>query len=123
MFERLDAIVNKYNELQKNLTDPEIMSDYNKIKVLSKESSDLEETVKKYEEYKNTLNEIEDEKILIKDEELREVAKMKTMEKILSWKLEEQPEETKQIFLLVIYTVCILIMLRKMVGKLKNYML
>lgn len=74
MFERLDAIVNKYNELQKNLTDPEIMSDYNKIKVLSKESSDLEETVKKYEEYKNTLNEIEDAKILIKDEELREVA-------------------------------------------------
>lgn len=74
MFERLDAIVNKYNELQNDLTNPEIMSDYNKIKILSKESSDLEETVKKYEEYKNTLNEIEDAKILIKDEELREVA-------------------------------------------------
>ncbi len=74
MFERLDAIVNKYNELQNDLTNPEIMSDYNKIKILSKESSDLEETVKKYEEYKNTLNEIEDAKILIKDEELRKVA-------------------------------------------------
>ncbi|CDF11828.1 peptide chain release factor 1 [Mycoplasma sp. CAG:776] len=74
MFERLDAIVNKYNELQNDLTNPEIMSDYNKIKILSKESSDLEETVKKYEEYKNTLSEIEDAKILIKDEELREVA-------------------------------------------------
>lgn len=74
MFERLDAIVNKYNELQKDLINPEIMSDYNKIKILSKESSDLEETVKKYEEYKNTLNEIEDAKILMKDEELREVA-------------------------------------------------
>lgn len=74
MFERLDAIVNKYNELQRDLTNPEIMSDYNKIKVLSKESSDLEETVKKYEEYKNTLSEIEDAKILMKDEELREVA-------------------------------------------------
>ena len=47
MFERLDAIVNKYNELQNDLTNPEIMSDYNKIKILSKESSDLEETVKK----------------------------------------------------------------------------
>lgn len=74
MFERLDAIVNKYNELQNDLTNPEIMSDYNKIKILSKESSDLEEIVKKYEEYKNTLSEIEDAKILIKDEELREVA-------------------------------------------------
>ena len=68
MFERLDAIVAKYNELQKDLTNPEIMSDYNKIKVLSKESRDLEETVKKYEEYKNTQKEIEDAKELMKDE-------------------------------------------------------
>ena len=76
MFERLDAIVAKYNELQKDLTNPEIMSDYNKIKVLSKESSDLESTVKKYEEYKNTVKEIEDAKILMKDEELREMASL-----------------------------------------------
>ena len=76
MFERLDAIVAKYNELQKDLTNPEIMNDYNKIKVLSKESSDLESTVKKYEEYKNTVKEIEDAKILMKDEELREMASL-----------------------------------------------
>lgn len=75
MFERLDAIVNKYNELQRDLTNPENMNDYNKIRALSKESSDLEETVKKYDEYKNTLKEIEDAKILMKDEELKEVAK------------------------------------------------
>ena len=76
MFERLDAIVAKYNELQNDLTNPEIMSDYNKIKVLSKESSDLEPTVKKYEEYKTTLKEIEDAKTLMKDEELKEMASL-----------------------------------------------
>ena len=76
MFERLDAIVAKYNELQKDLTNPEIMSDYNKIKVLSKESRDLEETVKKYEEYKNTQKEIEDAKELMKDEELKGLASL-----------------------------------------------
>ena len=76
MFERLDAIEAKYNELQKDLTNPEIMSDYNKVKVLSKEASDLEETVKKYEEYKNTLQEIEDAKILMKDEELKDMASL-----------------------------------------------
>ena len=59
MFNRLDAIVNKYNELQKDLANPEIISDYNKLKTLSKESSDLEETVKKYEEYQTTQKEIE----------------------------------------------------------------
>lgn len=74
MFERLDAIENKYNELQVDLTNPEIISDYNKLKALSKESSDLEETVKKYHEYKETLKEIEDAKILMKDEELKEMA-------------------------------------------------
>ena len=74
MFERLDAIEQKYNEVQADLTNSEIMSDYNKVKVLSKESRDLEETVKKYQEYKNTLNEIEDAKVLMKDEELKEMA-------------------------------------------------
>ena len=76
MFERLDAITAKYNELQNELTKPEVMADYNKVKEISKETSSLEETVKKYDEYKNTLKEIEDAKILMKDEELREMASL-----------------------------------------------
>lgn len=74
MFERLNAIVEKYNELQNELTKPEIISDYNKLKSLSKESSDLEETVKKYQEYKDTESAISDAKELMKDEELKEMA-------------------------------------------------
>lgn len=74
MFERLNAIVDKFNELQTELTNPDIISDYNKLKTLSKESSDLEETVKKYQEYKDTEAEIEDAKALMKDEELKEMA-------------------------------------------------
>ena len=76
MFERLDAIEQKYNELQKELMNPEVMNDYNKVKTLSKEASDLEETVKKYHEYKNTLEEIEDAKVLMKDEELKDMASL-----------------------------------------------
>ena len=74
MFERLNAIVDKFNELQTELTNPDIISDYNKLKALSKESSDLEETVKKYQEYKDTEAGIEDAKALMKDEELKEMA-------------------------------------------------
>ena len=74
MFERLEAIEAKYNELQKDLTNPLIMSDYNKVRALSKEASDLESTVKKYEEYKNIEKEIDDAKILMKDDELKEMA-------------------------------------------------
>ena len=52
MFNRLDAIEEKYNELTKDLANPEILNDFNKVKELSKEQSDLEETVKTYQSYK-----------------------------------------------------------------------
>ena len=52
MFNRLDAIEEKYNELTKDLSNPEILNDFNKVKELSKEQSDLEETVKTYQKYK-----------------------------------------------------------------------
>lgn len=80
MFERLDAIETKYNELQADLTNPEIISDYNKLKTLSKESRDLEETVNKYHEYKDIVQGIEDAKTLMKDEELKEMAALELEE-------------------------------------------
>lgn len=91
MFERLNAIVDKFNELQTELTKPEVISDYNKLKTLSKESSDLEETVKKYQEYKDTENTIADAKELMKDEELKEMATLEYEE--LKEKLESLTKE------------------------------
>ncbi len=76
MFERLDAIVTKYNELQKQLSNPEIINDYNKLKTLSKEASDLEETVNKYQEYKNVKTSEQDALELMKDPELKEMAEL-----------------------------------------------
>ena len=91
MFERLNAIVDKFNELQTELTNPEIISDYNKLKTLSKESSDLEEIVKKYQEYKDTEVGIEDAKTLMKDDELKEMATLEYEE--LKAKLESLTKE------------------------------
>ena len=59
MFNRLDAIEEKYNELTKDLANPEILNDFNKVKELSKEQSDLEETVKTYQSYKQAKNNLE----------------------------------------------------------------
>ena len=56
MFNRLDAIEEKYNELTKDLSNPEILNDFNKVKELSKEQSDLEETVMAYRKYKQAQN-------------------------------------------------------------------
>ncbi len=74
MFERLDNILNKYEELKKELTKEEVLNDYNKLKELSKESSDLEETVNKYNEYKETEKALEEAKALIDDPEFKEIA-------------------------------------------------
>lgn len=74
MFERLDNILNKYNEISKELTNPEVLSDYNKLKELSKEQSDLEDTVKLYTEYKDTKKALEEAKSLVEDPEFKEIA-------------------------------------------------
>ncbi len=75
MTERLDAIENRYNELTEELTRPEVLSDINKTRELSKESSELEDTVICYRKYKSILEDILSAKEMSKDPELMEFAK------------------------------------------------
>ena len=75
MIERLDAIEKKYQEIQENLTSPEVYSDMNKMKALSKEAADLEDTVVTYRKYKKVLSGIEDTKEMVKDPEMAEIAR------------------------------------------------
>lgn len=74
MFNRLDAIVTKYNELTNELVKPEVLNDFNKLKELSKEQSDLKETVEVYQEYKKVLENLEQAKEMQNDPELKEMA-------------------------------------------------
>ena len=74
MFERLDAMVQKYDELTEKLSTQEVLNDYNLLKNYSKEKSDLEETVLAYNEYKTTLKNIEEAEMMLDDPELKEIA-------------------------------------------------
>ena len=74
MFKRLEAIVEKYNELTIELTKPENLNDFNVLKKLSKEQSDLKETVETYEEYKKIKENLEQAKEMENDPDLREIA-------------------------------------------------
>ncbi len=76
MFERLDNIVKKYNELKEELVKPEVLNDYNLLKKLSKEASDLEEIVNKYDEYNSTIKALEESKSLLDDPSLKEMAEL-----------------------------------------------
>ncbi len=51
MEERLRIIKEKYLELEKELSNPEVLSDFQKLKELSKQKSELEQIVTKYNEY------------------------------------------------------------------------
>ena len=74
MFERLENVEKKYQELTEQLSDPNIINDYNQVKILSKEQSDLEEIVNKYKDYKKVLNDLEEAKMLLSDAEMKEFA-------------------------------------------------
>ena len=67
MFERLEAIEQKYEELTKELSNPEVLGDYNKLKKLSKEQKDLEPTYLKYKEYQKVVNNIAEAETLLDD--------------------------------------------------------
>ena len=88
MIERLELIKTRYEELIKELENPEIMSDYNKINKLSKEKSDLEITVKKYDDLKKITSEIDNLKEMLNDPEMGELAKIE---------LEENEQKKEQI--------------------------
>ncbi len=75
MIERLEATLNKYQELQDVLMEEATLKDINKTKRISKELADLEEIVTVYKKYKKVLEDIPVTKEMLKDEELKEMAK------------------------------------------------
>ena len=75
MIDRLEATLAKYNELENELTKPEVLSDIKKTRKYSKEMSDLEDIVNCYKKYKKVLNDIEEAKEMTSDPELGEIAK------------------------------------------------
>lgn len=75
MIERLNVIENRYKEINEELIKPETLGDMNKMKALSKEASDLEESVVCFNKYKEVIKDIEDAKEMIKDPEMSELAR------------------------------------------------
>ena len=75
MIERLKSIEEKYNEITKELTKPETLNNVKLLTELSKKQSSLEETVTLYKKYKDIKDQIKEDTELLKDPELKEIAK------------------------------------------------
>ena len=94
MFDRLEHIFARYEELTRLLSDPAIISNQDKFRELSKEHNELSEIVRVYDEYKRTTADIENLKTLSYasgDPEMADLAKVElaeTEQKLL--RLEEE---------------------------------
>lgn len=78
MFDKLEALLKRYEEIQRLMTDNEVASDVARCHKLAKELFSLEGDVKKYKEYKNVLSEIGEMERLLRKEtnpELMDMAK------------------------------------------------
>lgn len=82
MFERLELIEQRYEEINDLLLKPEIANDIKKMTALLKEHRQLEEIVTKYRKYKENQNQIQELKELAhdKDPEISELAKQELKE-------------------------------------------
>ena len=100
MFDRLEDILIKYQEIEAELMNPDIVNDQNRYRKLRKEQSDLTDIAEKYMEYKATQNSIEESLAMLEsetDEEIREMVKEELSECKL--KITEIEEELKILLL------------------------
>ena len=67
MFERLDQIAARYEELGEQLALPEIVSDQQKYQKIAKQHRDLQDLVEKYREYKQVQTGIADAEVLAEE--------------------------------------------------------
>lgn len=68
MLEKLADIESRYDELERLMSDPAVLSDYNRIAEYSKERSSLAEIVENYRDYKRQLQQIEEARQLLAEE-------------------------------------------------------
>jgi len=73
--EKLQPFIDRYNEISELLSSPDIASDISRMTELSKEQSGLTELVEKAKLYIETADAIEENKELLGDDELGELAK------------------------------------------------
>jgi len=68
MFKKLEELEKKYEELNKNLSDPRIIANQSEFQECAKMHSDISKTVLKYKEYKGIKKEIEENSKLFLEE-------------------------------------------------------
>ena len=74
MFDKLEELEKKYNELTKLISDPEVIADQNSWRKYMKEQSAMKDVVDKYIEYKAVKNNMDEAKEMMSDPEMKDMA-------------------------------------------------
>ena len=80
MFQRLEDVEKRYEDLNILISDPDVIAKQNEWKNLMKEHSDIEDIVFKYREYKTVKKNLEDAKEMMEDPEMKELAEMEMLD-------------------------------------------
>jgi peptide chain release factor 1 len=80
MFDKLDQLEAKYEELGAQLGDPTLVSDQKKFQAVAKQHRDLEPTVEKFREYRKLRDGIADARAMLDDPDMREMAELELAE-------------------------------------------
>ena len=100
MFDRLDDLLIRYEELMEELNNPYVVEDQKKFRKLMKEQADLAPIVEAYKNYKQAHQDVEDSVALLEeesDEEMRELAKEELAD--AKKRIEELEQELKILLL------------------------
>ena len=93
MFQKLEAVEKRYDELNEKISDPEVIARQDELKALMKEHANLVDVVEKYREYKKAKADFEEAKEMLNDKDLKELAEMEMDE--LREKIPHLEEELK----------------------------
>ena len=97
MFENLEKLKAKYEELNNDLASPEVYSDIKKMTAINKEISSIEDVVNAYKKYLEVSEALEEAEKMMNDPEMGEIAKEEYL--INKDKKEELIEEIKILLL------------------------
>ncbi len=101
MFQRLESIAGRYEEINLLLSDPKVISNIGELQRLAKEQSDLQKVMEKYDKYKDLLRNIEETEGILNDpdadKEFSELARTEMAE--LKRKKDELEEALKRMLI------------------------
>ena len=100
MFEKLESIENRFEELNMRLSDPGVINNQEQYLKLMKEHADLSEIVEKFREYKSYVKALEESQSMLRENPDRELEEMIELEILEAEKGIERTEKELKILLM-----------------------